>query len=106
MGEGHIVYVDLGQADGVKVGDYFMVYRDEVTRQQPNEYGLKRWQYRHRSSVAAFNTREEVMDRGKEIPRKMLGEVIILSMNHNTATAKIMSTWREIYPGDQIQLLD
>ncbi len=106
VGEGHIVYVDLGQADGVKVGDYFMVYRDEVTRQQPNEYGLKRWQYRHRSSVAAFNTREEVMDRGKEIPRKMLGEVIILSMNHNTATAKIMNTWREIYPGDQIQLLD
>ena len=77
-----------------------------LLRQQPNEYGMKRWKYRHRSSIAAFNTRKEVMDRGKEIPRKMLGEVVILSMNHNTATAKIMSTWREIYPGDQIQLLD
>jgi len=106
VGEGHIVYLDVGQADGVKVGDYFMVYREEVTRQQPNEYGLKRWQYRHRSSIPAFNTRKEVMEKGKEIPRKMLGEVVVLAMNDNTATAKVMNTFREIYPGDQIQLLD
>ena len=106
VGAGHIVHLDLGQADGINVGDYLMVYRDDVTRQQPNEYGLKHWKWRHRSSVTAFATRKEVMDKGKEIPRKMLGEVIILSMNDTTATAKIMNTWREIYPGDQIQLLD
>ena len=46
------------------------------------------------------------LHKGEEIPRKMLGEVIILAMNDDTATAKVMYSWREIYPGDQIQLLD
>lgn len=104
VGEGDIVYLDLGQADGVDVGDYLMVYRDEVTRQKPNEAGFAAINYRRKSSIAAMNMRE--MPKGAEIPRKMLGEVIILAMNDDTATAKVMYSWREIYSGDQIQLLD
>ena len=104
VGEGDIVYLDLGQADGVDVGDYLMVYRDEVTYEKPNEAGLARIRWKHKSSIAALDVRK--LHRGEEIPRKMLGEVIILAMNDDTATAKVMYSWREIYPGDQIQLLD
>jgi hypothetical protein len=32
--------------------------------------------------------------------------MVILASNHHTATAKVMYSWREIYPGDQVQLLD
>jgi hypothetical protein len=104
VGEGDIVYLDLGQADGLGVGDYLMVYRDEVTRQKPNEAGLTAVHYKHKSSIAALDVRKP--HKGEEIPRKILGEVIVLAMNDETATAKVMYSWREIYPGDQIQLLD
>lgn len=104
VGVGDIVYLDLGQADGVDVGDYLMVYRDDVTYQKPNEAGMTRIRWKNKSSIAALDMRK--LHKGEEIPRKMLGEVIILAMNDDTATAKVMYSWREIYPGDQIQLLD
>ena len=104
VGEGDIVYIDLGMADGIEKGDYLMIYRDVVTNQKPNEAGLARVHYKHKSSVPAFDTRQ--LPRGKEVPRKMLGHMVILASNHNTATAKVMYSWREIYPGDQVQLLD
>ncbi len=104
VGEGDIVQVDLGASDGVSVGDYFMIYRDEVTDQKPNEAGLKRYKFRNKSTIPAFDTRK--LKSGEPIPRKMLGEMVVLAMNDTTATAKIMSTWREVYPGDQIQRID
>jgi hypothetical protein len=103
-GEGDIVYIDLGMADGIEKGDYLMIYRDVVSDQKPNEAGLARVRYKHKSSVPAHNTRR--LPRGKEVPRKMLGHMVILASNHHTATAKVMYSWREIYPGDQVQLLD
>ncbi len=104
VGAGDIVYIDLGSADGVEAGDYFMIYRDDVTHERPNEAGLARWTNSHKSSIPAFKTRK--LPRGEPIPRKMLGELIILNTNHHTATAKVMNSFREIYPGDQVQLLD
>jgi hypothetical protein len=104
VGEGDIVYIDLGMADGVEKGDYLMIYRERLTDQKPNEAGLPRIRYKHKSSVPAYDTR--ALPRGKEMPRKMLGEMVILASNHHTATAKVMYSWREIYLGDQVQLLD
>jgi hypothetical protein len=104
VGAGDIVYIDLGMADGIEAGDYLMIYRDDVTFERPNEAGLARWTNSNKSSIPAFNTRK--LPRGEPIPRKMLGELIILNTNHHTATAKVMNSFREIYAGDQVQLLD
>lgn len=104
VGQGDIVLIDLGMADGVEVGDYLMIYRENVTGQKYNEAGFLNWEWKHKSTVHALNVRR--IPKGKEIPRAMLGELAIIDANHHTATAKVMYSWREIYMGDQIQLLD
>ncbi|MFQ5766860.1 MAG: FlgT C-terminal domain-containing protein [Acidobacteriota bacterium] len=104
VGEGDIVYIDLGREDGVEVGDYLMIYRDGATDQRPNEAGFIRRRYNHRSSIPVFNTRK--LPRGKTIPRRMLGQMVILASAEHTSTVKIMSSWREIYRGDEVQILN
>ena len=104
VGQGDIVFIDLGMADGVEKGDYLMVYRDDVTGQKYNEAGFLAWDWKHKSSVSALNVRN--IPDGLAIPRNMVGELAVIDTNHHTATAKIMYSWREIYLGDRIQLLD
>ncbi|MFQ5670394.1 MAG: hypothetical protein ACE5HD_07755 [Acidobacteriota bacterium] len=104
FGEGDIIYIDLGESDGIAAGDYMMIYRDEVTYPRPNEAGLFGWRPKHKSSIPAFQVRR--LRSGREIPRKMLGELVVLASQDHTSTAKIMSSWREIYAGDQVQLVD
>lgn len=104
VAEGDIVYIDLGRGDGIEPGDYFMIFRDDLTDDDPNEAGMKRIRIPHKSTIPALNTRK--IPRGKPIPRKMLGELVVLSAGEETATAKIMATFREVYYGDEVQLLD
>ena len=115
MGQGDIVFIDLGIADGIEKGDYLMIYRDDTTGEKFSEVlhnqsygvglkGFRNWRWKHRSTVQALNVRE--IPKGMEIPRKMLGELAVIDSNHHTATAKVMVSWREIYPGDEIQLID
>ena len=104
FGEGDIVYLDLGMDDGVEKGDYLMIYRDDVTGQKYNEYGFHNWKWRTKSRVPALNVRK--IPGKMEIPRRMLGDLVILDINRHTATAKVMTSFREIYPGDEVQLLD
>lgn len=72
VGEGHIVYIDLGENAGVRPGDYLRIYRE--------------------------NTDAE------ELPRIMLGELVVLTVQKDTATGKIVTSVKEMEPGDEVEL--
>jgi hypothetical protein len=97
-GDGRIVYVNLGSAQGVKVGDYFRIFRfqgnsSEYAYQTPHVayqiYGLG-------STPRPYDD--------KELPRDVLGEGIVLRVAKNASTVLITLSKKQMYPGDYVEL--
>jgi len=93
-----IVYVNLGSVQGVKVGDYFRVFR-----YQGND---------HQVPYQTAGTQYELFGFGStprpytvaELPREILGEGMVLRVAPNAATVLITHSERELYVGDYVEL--
>ena len=95
--DGTIVYVNLGSAQGVKVGDYFRVFRfqgnsSEIEYQTP---GVA-YQIFGFGSTSSYS--------GAELPRDVLGEGVVLRVSKNAATVLITLSKKQMYPGDYVEL--
>jgi hypothetical protein len=93
-----VVYINLGSKQGVKVGDYFRVYRyqsneDSTVYQTPN-MGTEVFGY----GSAPDHTNP------KDLPREILGEGVVLRTSPNASTVLITFSLREIYDGDYCEL--
>jgi hypothetical protein len=97
-GSDDVVYVNLGSAQGVKVGDYFRVFR--YTGPQ-NEF--------------AYQTRRMAFDvygygavsknyKWDNVPREVLGEGIVVRTSENASSVIITFSLREVYAGDYVEL--
>jgi len=121
----NVVYVDLGKEDDLKVGDYLTVFRkvgkgnfftpaegetvgssDEgfesdryrggtFSNQSPRKSGKKSGG----SAVSESSARSEL-----KAPRKVVGELVVLSVSERTATAVVVRTGMEIHPGDYVEV--
>ena len=80
VGPGRIVYVNLGSAQGVQVGDYFRVFRYQGTRietvDQVTDTAFK--VYGFGSTPVAYQW--------NNLPRQVLGEGIVLRTGPNSST--------------------
>jgi hypothetical protein len=87
LANGHIIFLDAGQKKGVMVGDLFRIFRlwSNENTSEFNRKGIKE------------NQREF-----KEV-RKMVGELIVLRVDPNTATALILSSRENIKIGDLVE---
>jgi hypothetical protein len=97
-GRGRIVYVNLGSAQGVRVGDYFRVFRYQETRIETN-YQIKDLSYK----ALGFGSTPVAYD-WNNLPRQILGEGIVLRLGTNSATVLLTSARWEIYAGDYVEL--
>jgi Flagellar assembly protein T, C-terminal domain len=97
-GAGRIVYVNIGAAKGVQVGNYFRVFRYqdghhnevfELPKTAYTEFGLG-------SAPKAYT--------GADLPRDVLGEGIVLRVGPNAATVLLTDSLRDIYVGDNVEL--
>jgi hypothetical protein len=97
-GNGTIIYVNLGSGQGVKVGDYFRVFRyqgnsDETVYQTPRVayqiYGMG-------SIIRPYSP--------EELPRDVLGEGVVLRVAKNASTVMITLTKKQMYPGDYVEI--
>jgi hypothetical protein len=128
----HIVYIDLGAEDNVKAGDYLTIYRPagtgNVTRFENEEIALSRSagyeseRYRGgRFSNQSQRTKDysgapgifykeepvtthEIKRHRPPVPRKVVGEMVILNVQTRTATAIITRVAQEIHTGDFVEL--
>ena len=122
----NIVYVDLGKEDNVQVGDYLTVFRKlgkgnffipgegetvassdegyesdkyrggQFSNQAPRNSGKKGGG----SAVSQSSAKSKLDNR----PRKVVGELVVLSVSDRTATAVVVRTGMEIHPGDWVEV--
>jgi hypothetical protein len=95
---GKIVYVNLGNAQGVKLGDYFRIFRFQGNASE-TEYQTPRIAY----EIFGFGSAQRPYT-GAELPRDILGEGVVLRTSKNAATVLITFSAKEIYPGDYVEL--
>ena len=121
-----VVYIDLGSEDGASVGDYLTVYRplgkgglydrvqDESVSARDEGYQSDRFRGGKFSNQAArkqnddadgrvVTTEKAKQDRPADL-RKVVGELVILSVQGKTATAVVVRNAQEIVTGDWVEL--
>ena len=98
VGDHNIIYVNLGSGQGVKVGDYFRIFRYNGTQAETayQTYGMAYKVYGFGSTPRRY--------RWDELPREILGEGIVLRVSPNSSTVLITYSARQIYTGDYVEL--
>lgn len=97
-GRNDTVYVNLGSAQGVKVGDYFRFFRYQgsTAGSAPN---TKDFQYK----LFGFGS-APVKYQWNDLPREVFGEGIVLNVSHNSSTVLITYSTLEVYAGDYVEI--
>ncbi len=121
-----IIYIDLGDEDNVKVGDYLTVFRPlgkggiigkeqgEVNQSSDKDFQSQVYQGGIFSNQSARKSGEnangqkvlgnEARSRRPNDLRKIVGEIVILNVKEKTATAVIIRTATEVHTGDMVEL--
>jgi hypothetical protein len=97
-GSGGIIYVNLGSAQGVRVGDYFRVFRYQGTHIE-TVYQVRNTAYKaygYGSTPVAYEW--------DNLPRQVLGEGIVLRLGPNSATVMLTTTRTEVFAGDYVEV--
>jgi hypothetical protein len=98
QGQGMTMYVNLGAAQGLKVGDYLRIFRyqGKDIEYAPNTKGYAYEAYGYGSAPHPYGP--------KDLPREVLGEAVILNASRNGATALITFSSADIYAGDNVEI--
>lgn len=93
-----VVYVNLGANQGVKIGDYFRVFRyqdngNSAVYQTP---GMS-------TAIYGFGAAPDHYS-WKDLPREILGEGIVLRTTPNASTVLITYSLKQIYEGDYCEI--
>jgi hypothetical protein len=97
-GNDDIIYVNLGEAQGVHVGDYFRVFRYQGT-QQETAYQTRRMAF----DVYGFGTVSKKY-KWDNVPREVVGEGIVLRTSQNSSSVLVTFALRELFAGDYVEL--
>jgi hypothetical protein len=111
-----IVYIDLGSRQGVSRGASFIIYReigrqeglvkvrdDKVTQDRSSGFGSERFRGGDFSIDSSPISIEHVLRTRPPLPRKVLGELVVLKVEKNTSVALITRTNAEVNIGDFIE---
>ncbi len=129
LSRSQIVYIDLGKEDNVKQGDRLTVYRPagtgDISRFREEEvtpsanYGFESERFRGgKFSIKAQRvqnpnnngihgpmvTTHKIERRRPPMPRKIVGEMVVLDVQARTATAVITRVAQEIHTGDFVEV--
>ena len=129
-----VVYIDLGGEDQIKAGDYLTIYRpmgtgnltrvdnEEMARNRATGFqgdrfrggGFSNMASRAKDSTAFVNsegryrhrpiTSKEVKDHRPPMPRKIVGELVVIDVQTRTATAIITRVLGEVHTGDWVEI--
>jgi hypothetical protein len=129
-----IVYIDLGSEDQVKNGDYLTIYRplgtgnitrvdnEEMARNRASGFQSDRFRgggigsqaSRAKDETAVVKsegryryrpiTSREVKRHRPDMPRKIVGEIVVIDVQLRTATAIITRVAGEVHTGDWVEI--
>ena len=97
-GAGNTVYVNLGTGQGVKVGDYFRIFRYQgsIAETVVQTKGYQDRLYGFGSTPQRYNW--------NDLPREVLGEGIVLNVSRNSSTVFVTYSSADIYAGDYVEI--
>jgi hypothetical protein len=114
-----IVIIDLGEKSGVKIGDYFTIFREQGSDSLNNNIREDEITFRNvdggserfrgdSKSIVHPNIQKDKIDKlypGKVLPRTVVGELVVTRVEGTTATAIITRVQSgEAYLGDFVEL--
>jgi hypothetical protein len=100
VGAGITTYVDIGASKGVKVGDYVRFFRYQTSKDDISaKAGEQDMQYK----VYGFGSAPKKYG-GKDLPREILGEGIVLNVTKDAATVLVTYGRKEAFTGDFAEL--
>jgi hypothetical protein len=122
-----VVFVDLGAEDGVKVGDYLTIFRPEghgtLVKHRDEQAANARRGFEseefHSGGFSNQSQRVKDVDGSKygetvktpavrrarpTVPRKVVGELVVLRVEGRTATAVVTRVAQEIHTGDAVEV--
>jgi hypothetical protein len=112
LGTSAKVYMNFGSNQGVKIGDYFKAVRpytldlkdpvDSLSFKASTSEDTQR-------HLPTFEAKTFTRTKGPNIhvadlPRRALGEVVILSVTPTTSTGMIVFALEDVHPGDAVEL--
>lgn len=105
VGNNDVVYVNLGNSQGIHVGDYFRIFRYTGTQHEV-AYQTPRYAFDQQFGKGpgyGFGAVSSKYD-WSNTPREVLGEGIVLRTAQNSATVLITFAAKEIFSGDYVEL--
>lgn len=122
-----VVFIDLGSEDGVKAGDYLTVFRprnhgtivgydeeiaanarrgfeSDVFRGGGHSNQAQRVKDVDGSKYEPTVKTPEIKRRRPPVPRKVVGEIVVLRVEGRTATAVVTRVAQEIHTGDAVEV--
>ena len=104
LGAGNICFIGLGRRDGVKAGDRFTVFREHPSfnSQDMETVGTDTESSYSpvRGIIYRFRMNSKLRDR--QLPPKILGDIVIVEAGERVSTGKIINSMSEIMPGDPV----
>ncbi|HEY4978251.1 MAG TPA: hypothetical protein VII25_03715 [Candidatus Acidoferrum sp.] len=97
-GKNSIAYVNLGNKQGVKVGDYLRIFRYQgsLAETAPNTKGVQYKLYGYGSTPTKYEW--------NDLPREVLGEGVVINTSNNSASVFITYSRIEAYAGDYVEI--
>lgn len=98
FGKNQTLYVNLGSRQGVKIGDYFRVFRYQgsMAETAPQSKGFQYTMYGFGSAPERYEW--------NDLPREVLGEGIVINVSGNSSTMLLTYSTIEIYAGDYVEI--
>jgi len=112
LGTGMKLYMNMGSNQGVKVGDYFRVVRSyTATLRDPVDSLSFKAQTSEDTQMRppAFEANRFTKTKGPnihvgELPRRAVGEVVVLNVTPTTSSAMVVFALEDVYAGDTVEL--
>lgn len=102
LGAGRKGYLNVGADQGVKVGDYFRIVRDyQISKLQPVEA------LSYKATTAEDTQKHPPVfpaSRSGELPRRSLGEAIVLSVSPKSSTVMVTYSIEDVNVGDSVEM--
>jgi hypothetical protein len=104
-GVGGLVYVDMGQGANLVPGQYCTVYHIEGKFKKENQYQSSTETSNFKPmEEAGFKAASKQALNHREIPRMIMGELVIIEVFENTAKAKVIAARDFVELGNFVQL--
>ena len=104
LSTGQICFINLGSKDGIKTGDRFTVFRTFPPFDR-KEIGVAEVLNTGTGYLSNRQANRRQMDADlsrRNLPSKILGDIVIVEAGDNVSAGKIINSLSEIHPGDSV----